>query len=305
MTYSTTKRGVALIWTLLTISILLFVTSTMANFIIRESQMSVRVEDSTKAYALAQSGIEWSKQYAASNADASVLSLVSENIPLSAVFGANTGTVTVSVSRDTPTSPVKIISEGSYAGVGRKLQHTIVSNVAKEIPKVNLLSAKYRTDASYDFQFDIWKKEGSTESVKFGLREGSKTLSVEYNGSNVFTISAFDGATQIGTKSVPIVEGSYTPVQTSYAIRVKVRYLESTAVQMTIYRMADPGGMFICNNTATIDLNGSDFSMQTASFYVDKALRFNIVDNVLEYFKVSATEGYIDNIYQHGLHVNL
>jgi len=305
MTHNTTKRGVALIWTLLTISILLFVTSTMANYIIRESQMSVRLEDSTRAYALAQSGIEWSKQYAANHTDSITLALDSENIPLSDVFGADTGTVTVSVKRGSPTDPVKIISEGSYAGVGRKLQYTIVSNVATEITKDKILGgAKYSTDASYDFQFDIWKKVGSTQSVQFGLSDGTKKLTVVYDGSSMFTISAAsDSVNPPKTESTSIIEdgGPYTSTSTSHAIRVKVRYLESTAVQMTIYRMADPGGMFICNNTATIDLGGSDLSMLTANFISDKVLSLSSVDgsNVLEY-----SQGYIDNVYQHGLRAN-
>ncbi len=55
------KRGASLVWTIIICSVLMVVATTMATAVIKESQMSVRMDDSARAYAAAESGIEWSK----------------------------------------------------------------------------------------------------------------------------------------------------------------------------------------------------------------------------------------------------
>lgn len=51
------KKGVALLYALITISVLLVITGSMAGLIIKETKMSTSVDISTKAYAAAESGI--------------------------------------------------------------------------------------------------------------------------------------------------------------------------------------------------------------------------------------------------------
>lgn len=53
------KRGIALIWSLVLCSILLIISGTMVSYIIKESQFSVRITESTSAYAYAKSGADW------------------------------------------------------------------------------------------------------------------------------------------------------------------------------------------------------------------------------------------------------
>ncbi|MCL5094134.1 MAG: hypothetical protein M1355_03315 [Patescibacteria group bacterium] len=52
------EKGIALLWSLVTISILLAIASSMTNLIIKESQLSTSISDSIGAYAAAESGIQ-------------------------------------------------------------------------------------------------------------------------------------------------------------------------------------------------------------------------------------------------------
>ncbi|PIZ00360.1 hypothetical protein COY62_03085 [bacterium (Candidatus Howlettbacteria) CG_4_10_14_0_8_um_filter_40_9] len=52
------ERGVALLWALITIAVLLAITGSMANLMIKESRMSTGIDGSISAYAAAESGIE-------------------------------------------------------------------------------------------------------------------------------------------------------------------------------------------------------------------------------------------------------
>src|SRR3972149_5344274 len=52
------QDGVALLWALITIAVLLGITGSMAGLIVKESQMSTGIDSSIGAYAAAESGIE-------------------------------------------------------------------------------------------------------------------------------------------------------------------------------------------------------------------------------------------------------
>lgn len=56
--YFQSEKGVALLWALVTITLLLAITGSMAGLIIKESQMSTSIDGSIRAYAAAESGIE-------------------------------------------------------------------------------------------------------------------------------------------------------------------------------------------------------------------------------------------------------
>lgn len=327
MILRTRKNGFALIWSLLMISIILIVTNSMASYIIRESQMSVRIEDSIQAYALAQSGIEWAKLYVTNNPN-------SPNVTpsglgsLGDIFetGLPGTKVDVTITKDVATDKVTVISQALYAGVSRKLQYLITPNAPERIENDHIgpTPASYKTDKSYDFTFNLWKTDNGIRPVKFGISNvstvtgspfpdfgapGLKTLGVSYNGIDRFTLFAWNGVNYVASNPLEgiitdIPAGTYAGTDSPYALKIKVRYLEGTAAQMTISRVNKSTGEYYCNSTATIDLTGIDFSMPLATpgpgyFVSDKPLSTSTAGdgNVLTY-----TGGYIDNVFVHGIH---
>lgn len=52
------ENGVALLWALVTVSVLLIIAASMSNLIIKESQMARGIDGSVHAYSLAESGVE-------------------------------------------------------------------------------------------------------------------------------------------------------------------------------------------------------------------------------------------------------
>ena len=267
-----TKSGVALIWTLITITILLIVSSTMANYIIRESQMSVRIEDSTQAYAIAQSGIEWAKEYVANNPGANYSG--SEFVMLG-------GKVTVTIQFNAPVlGQTTVTSLGVFAGVNRKLEYVISKSQKVLVVNESVIGHEvFAMNGNYFYQFDLW---GASPAVRVGLSTSSgpingpaantKTLAVYYDGSNkTFDLKSYYNLETVSS-SGPVTISDGPDVATPYAWRVRVDYLQSTAARLTIYRRDSITSDLVCVGTSTTNLSEKDFTMTTAYLASDQTL---------------------------------
>jgi uncharacterized protein (UPF0333 family) len=57
------KKGIALLWSLVISLVMLLISGTMVSIIVKDSQSSVRIEESAQAYAAAKSGMDWGIWY--------------------------------------------------------------------------------------------------------------------------------------------------------------------------------------------------------------------------------------------------
>jgi Tfp pilus assembly protein PilX len=327
------KKGVALLWAMITAVVIMLIASVVANVVIKESRMTVDVENSTRAYAAAQSGVEWAKWYIDQNCKnpSDCNAVINQTIDLTE------GEVAVRVEKivdfaDHTKDYFDIQSTGQNPGaatVTRKLSYKykgasfdIVSNksIADNINNINTQDLH----DSFSYMFDYWEdpttaNDDTVSSIGFKNNSSNQYIAVRIkhaaDGSrklNVVYRSKSDATEQVGL-SVPLEEDAKRIVpsdvpegwSTPYISRIKVDYIKNTTIQVTF--MKATGNALpenLCTSRFSVNLRGKEFNHFSRHMFTingsNASLTYpvptNFSDDVLKLTTSSgAVFGYLDN----------
>lgn len=284
------KRGASLIWALLVSLALLFITVTTANFVIKESQMSIRMDDSSRAYAAAESGIEWGKYCLAK------ISLCGGNY---GPFYIGTSTYSVAI---TGAPNTKIESIGTSSGVNRKLEYKVNPN-ASLTPIADPLGVTFSTAGSYIQQFDYWTADKNSIApntvfiVGVASADTSRAIYMEHNTTNgLALVSNINGT--IFNRSTPV---SLAGIDTPYALRIRIEYYKDLSAKMIVSKRDDKSSTgYTCAGTAVLDMRGSVRGADMAKFYYsavpDKQITQAYGDDLYYSLTAGSSVAYFDNM---------
>lgn len=248
------KKGASLIWALIMSTAMLFISVTVANTIISESKMSVRMDDSSQAYAAAESGIEWGKY---------CLNLPTSESTTKCPDGINNGpfnlgssTYTVKITR----AENKIESLGTKNGVNRKLSYTIAQN--QTLDSVDDLKKGVTVSGSYIQQFDYWSNGNTVDIGKIGLSsgDGSKAIYFESLSDSGYKVrlAAKNGSTYLNSSSTDV---AFVGMATPYILRVRIEYTDGISAKMIVMQKDwAESGSYKCISSVTLDLRSSGIS---------------------------------------------
>jgi hypothetical protein len=200
---------------------LLFISVTTATFVIKESRMSIRMDDSSRAYAAAESGIEWGK-YCLENID----NCAGTYGP----FYVGNSQYLVTITDDN-----KIESLGTSSGVNRKLEHIVSQSNSLDAPDP---LRDISVTGSYIQQFDFWLGIGNNGQI--GVKSGDGTQAIYFEYSNDGTARLVAEGTKNGDttlKSTGFVSfPGYGPgsIVDPYALRVRIEYSKDLSAKMTL-----------------------------------------------------------------------
>ncbi len=242
-----TKKGVALIWALVLSAILLIISSTMVSYIIKESRFSINIEESSRAYAAAKSGIDWGI-YKINNENPQANSVT----PFDFIPGDGNDTI-VTITHNPAGNPVYLIaSESSVFGVTRKIEYTINQTLPTIIQNSNL---GINNNNSFNLEFDLWFSAipNFTDNYQFGLQNNGATRSLylEYFNNN-FSLKA---NTSAGTLTQSTIGTRPTNTDQAYRLKIKIKYVENTAAKMTIEERDINFETLTCRLTTDYDLD--------------------------------------------------
>lgn len=289
------KRGASLIWALVMSTTLLFVTTTFANVIIAESQMSIRMDDSSRAYAAAESGIEWGK-YCLANMDPCSGAYPTFHIN----YSGATADYTVTVTGNT------IESIGTINNVNRKLEYTLTNNPLSTsiLPTDTTLSIP----GSYVQQFDYWTN-GTVLSASawVGVADAASTNAIylkQLATDRIYLVVKVAGVEHLSSDYISVPTLGFTPTG-YYGTRVRVEYKDGIYAKMTV-SVRSAGGEYACaatsvtDYTLTVPVSAYTLPAFTKFFYSDVlAVDATVGDGSV--YKMGTRSIYLDNMATSGI----
>lgn len=283
------KKGVALLWVLVLSAVFMLIAGTMVTTITKEARFSVRIEESTKAYAAAKTGIDWARNQLL--LDSNYLTGVNgQQIKVDGTCpGADCVIAVVKVYKPLPTSPVVVSSQGESSGVQRKLEYDVSSVIGKTIvpSDPNNIEASglndgsggflYTNKESFSLQFDFWFSDDGIQPVVFGLDDGegasSNSIALNIQSSGAAFLEGLSKSSEInhniGSYNAAAPPSSPLPTdfnpKSPYSYRAEISYLQGTAASIKI-KAKDASesqyARYLCLGYASIDLKN-----QVLDFY--------------------------------------
>jgi alpha-tubulin suppressor-like RCC1 family protein len=289
------KRGIALIWAIILSSVMVIISTTMVNYIVKESRFTIDIQESTNAFYGARSGIDWALQK---------IDKDNPKAPFTESFnigGGATGVKTVAVAVNTTYNiadrSYTVLSTGVVGQTTRKLEYIYKSDPWRyvEIPEEidDVFNIGYNSE-SFSIQFDYWQP--GTRSHSVGVGTGTKTIYVYNDGasSGIELQARYDS--YVGTVGGTTFSGTGTQYLASsgsgrtgytinddphknatYRYRMRIDYLKDTSATLTILRRVinateastsgRPIGAYICVKKHTIDLSGVNFGNLDRIYY--------------------------------------
>ncbi len=279
------QRGASLVWTVIVCGVLMIVATTMSTAIVKESQMSVRMDDSARAYAAAESGVTWAKWCLASRGVsggcftttnmAEALWDSSGNIlgPYESGTFKITDTknevsykvtITAGCSLDQITAKTCagadyiILSRGSSGTVNRSIEYSLgksTSEVAYNNDTVtssqNRLEDKLTINGSFSAEFYYWQPEPAnpldTKILKFKNIVNDSYVGVELL-ANGFDIASSNGTKTTNT-TIPV---DTTTLSRPFGTRISLQYIKGVAFKMDVYSLSETSGKYVCSGTKTV-----------------------------------------------------
>lgn len=249
MRYKSNKKGFALIWSLLLMTILLVVATTIATTIVKESRMSVNSSDSLRAYSAAQTGLELAKTQFVGAVNAHIQTRVASG-------GAEAGeneTFTFSGSLDSGLATYEVVfwpgpkqlieSRGRVGNVNRKIDYVLASPSSvitnSDLSAVIAGNKQLIAGKSFSFSFDFWANSNTTQTVQLSNAAGyiNVVLRPSTDTDNVaVTLNAHLNSPTTNktlSESVPIgTDLTATP----YAYNIKLDFVSGGYLRYTLTR---------------------------------------------------------------------
>lgn len=225
------KRGIALLWALVICLVMLIITGTMVSTIVKDSQSSVRIEESAQAYAAAKSGIDWgiwclSKQSA---------------VPCSTSFDLGRGRATVDIKASDGTTVIKSTGSIINGAVRRVLRYelkpTSSCDINKDVLESGINFSPNVTTESFKIQFDFWMSELGNDFT-FGIANtAGDNLAMVVDGSGIATLQT----TRPNVITSAPIPSSADPTPTltvdslnPYRYRATIKYIHNISATLEI-----------------------------------------------------------------------
>jgi len=296
------KRGASLVWAIVVSMVLFTVAVTTSNFVMKESQMSSRIDDSASAYAAAESGIEWGR-YCIKNHGTSCLDNVKSG-PYTFHIGESSYVVTFD-----RTSDDLIQSLGTTNGVNRKIEQKVTPNSSSE-NYLNPAAATFGVTKSYFQQFDYWKDDTAISDIRIGISDSTGNKAIYFdNSGGLIRLSAKDGNSII-TSTTTVDEADLSILKTDmYALNVQIEYTRDTMAKMTL-SMRDSTGFYNCvSPILVLDLRYKGFDVSELAFskfyfYENTAIltpTYVSTDDNTGLYKLGGSNAYFDNMVTRGI----
>lgn len=279
------KKGVALLWTLIICLVFLIVTSTMVGYIIKDSQASMRIEDSVQAYAAARTGIDWALVYI--NPDNQLVTIDQIVDYTKTIQISSESEVTVKV---TGTIGASVIIESNGKKLGTKIVERKLRYETK--PYTTRVNPGYVVNGDFKMDFDFWLGAPGTE-LSFGAKKetsNSIELGVEIpTGTNCIYITALS---QPSNNCIDL--GTEHNLNEPYKFKATLMYTKGVSAILEIsqrdsgsFSLSPVGSTSI--NLIGVTLNpiatpyglsaGTDSSYVDGSYYQDGVSPYSFVDN--------------------------
>jgi len=294
-----TKRGASLIWAMVMSTALLFIAVTTATFVIRESQMSIRMDESSLAYAAAESGIDWGKYCVQSQC--AILTPVGTSFGPFYVGGSK---YVVTIKKEA--TQTKIESTGTSNGVNRKLEHIIKNASPLDSVSDANLTGTLQVDGSYVQQFDYWATGSSFANIGLGnLTEGIYLRHGYSDGKPyIFLTTTRNGETKETGLSLDGVN-----ISSPYSLRIRIEYFKDLSAKMTVSKRNFASNMpeFSCiGSELVMDVRDLGFSPASfTKFYFNSALTTETDptkgDGSVKKLINGSNEAYFDNMATSGI----
>lgn len=252
------KSGVALLWSLVIITVLLVITGSMATVIIKESHMTVDITDSSQAYANAKSGTDWAQQYITDLNPAP--SYPTASTPFH--FDLKNGTDDIGfyeVTIQGTSYPYTISSKGYYAGATRKIETKFnTKDLGSPVSNTMPIAGIGNNSESFTMYFDFLANSssgGGFNNINFGLSDsfGAGNINLFTDGSG--TIFVKSGATTTPAKNSSgdlkmsdLADGNF--------YRATIHYIKNSNVLLKITDIANGS----CKGSALTDENTGSFN---------------------------------------------
>lgn len=234
------KKGVALLWVLIISALLLLVSGTMASFIIKDSQSATRIEDSTRAYAAAKSGLDWARYYIEKTEYTPTTDCSN---PDKFNFDIKSLPTEISIC-DSGTGGVKVTSIGKDNKAQRKIEYTFTNQTPIVItpptnnspyPNINCNTCGISENkGGFKFQFDFWRQNLSGGEI--GLESAPNLtgnyITVKPNFATRGVILKIKGA----TAKQASIDNIFNSAQENDFYQAVVEYQKNTSVTLTIYK---------------------------------------------------------------------
>jgi len=238
------RKGASLIWAIVLSTTLFAIAVTTSSFVIKESQLSVRMDGSAQAYAAAESGLEWGK-YCLDNLAIcstgptgvafSLTTTPNRSPDWTFVVGESTYTVTL-LRTNTETI---LESLGTSGDINRKLEYTAATSAqvaAGDLttnPTMNL-------NGSYKQQFDYWTDGTGSGEVGVKTFGGGRAIAFRQEGNVVSLVAKFpldpDRSRDI-VSSVDITEALNTAgvaIDDIFALNISISYIKDLSATMVV-----------------------------------------------------------------------
>ncbi|MDD5693268.1 MAG: hypothetical protein WC437_02845 [Patescibacteria group bacterium] len=318
MVASNTKKGMALIWAVVMCSLLMLIATIVAGTIIKESQMTVRIDDSTIAYSAAESGIAWGTK-----AIDDYVTGGGTGVPGASVysFTINKAKTEVSFAYNATSEVYTIESTGTSGNTKRKIVQWYESKALTTVDLPNLPYAAspkanvFTGTKSFIFQFDFWE-DSTLNTYDFGLQSstgGYLKFRSAPSGLLQFVTKKSAAATEV-VKTIVNPAAGDTPISVSqpYDIQISISYIKNTSASITISKRDATTGYVVdnCTRRVSVDLTNVDMGDFTSLVFSPTTLS-RITNNnpvigdndVLRIGSSPTNVAYVDNIVQKGLTV--
>ncbi len=292
------KKGVALIWSLVLSAVLLLISGTMVSYIVKESQFSVKITDSAKAYTYAKSGVEWANQNIADRNNQSPPQSPEVTDYIIDLNNDSTPEIRITIS-GCVANPVTgiyesciIESTGISQEVTRKLEYQMIPTELKKVTPSLLGSTELGTNTeSFVLQFDLWSEDSTPEPLTIGVDNSSGG----YLGFRLESSGQTAAVYQENSSTAEIVEiiGNIDldEITQPYGHRVILKYIDDTAFQVTINKYSN--GIYECLYKKVVDIASIDFGDLNSLYLSGSGATYNPGEN--DYIAIGDSR--IDNLY--------
>ncbi len=246
------KKGASLVWGVLLCTILLILGATTSTTIIKESRTSTRMDDSSRAYAAAESGINWGRFYLDSGTSCETAAIKTSTAPFYFTIKEAEADISYQViflyDLASP-APCRIQSMGTANVTNRKIEYVFTEEALLERDPINL-AGTYSVKRNFVTEFYLWA-EGSPSNYFVGLNgpSGSKFF-VRYQtfpgpASLVLTVVDRNGVTKpSATINLSTVPTDYTP------IKIRIEYLSENSAKLSVKELE--GTSEVCKKSVII-----------------------------------------------------
>lgn len=315
------KKGASLIWAVVLCGVLIFVVSTMALTTLSEMKLSSRIDDSARAYAAAQSGIEYGRNYLSTCAPAGNCVAYPSSYPTSGAKVVNisepTGTAMFSVTvaqQASGGSTYLVKSLGTVNGVNRALEYTIsvVGDQLQLMDPASIVSSAsdYVNGDKFVFgnraviKFNYWHLSNSDHIVLGFSNDSSGTNSMDLHFMPSFTDGGGNHVNALvleekhsGIIQQKLVAEGLTVDSTRPGYNINLVYLKNISWSVTVLNRDPVTFQTSCFGSNNLDLisNGGKVDDMN-NFYLSSAS----LDADLETIHLGAM-GNLTDIYQSGI----